>query len=65
MKRYFTRPKQYIGDIEPVFYVDADEPPLLSNITVHELDGVNDTGLLDERGDPIYTTNRITLGFIK
>lgn len=59
MKRYFTKPKSWCDDD-----VYLDEQPA-QTMTIFEQEGCNHTGLLDENGNPIYSSSRITMGFIK
>lgn len=59
MKRYFTRPKSWCDDD---VYLDESPP---QTMTVHEPEGSTYTGLLDANEEPIYSSTRITMGFIK
>lgn len=59
MKRYFTQPRSWCDDD---VYLDESSP---HSMTVHESEGVAYTGLLNAESEPIFTTSRITMGFIK
>ena len=65
MKRYFTKPRDYCGDIEPEFYVSSADPPIYSAITVYQPEGSYNTGLVNEAGDALYVSSGIKMGFIK
>jgi len=56
MTRYFTRPKSYWDEEDPM----TDASP---TITVHE-SGNRETGLLDAGGNPIFASESIPMGFL-
>lgn len=59
MKRYFAKPRAWCDDD---VYLE-EQPP--HSMTVVETDSDHYTGLLNANGDPIYSSTRVTMGFIK